>query len=88
MGLSGEVHPMGSDGVYPVRYPDVVDPGEVSARRLFGNPKVLRSVDHRRPHSEVAPPQRLPNLAPDLGRCLHLISFEFGETIRLSLIHI
>ena len=43
---------------------------------LSGNRKVFRSVDRRRPHSDVASPKRLPYLAPDPGRRLHLISFE------------
>ena len=57
-------------------YPDGGYPGGLSGRGLSGNPKVFRSVDHRRPHSEVASPKRLPYLAPDPGRRLHLISFE------------
>ncbi len=43
---------------------------------LSGNRKVFRSVDRRRPHSDVASPKRLPYRAPDLERRLHVISFE------------
>ena len=72
-GLSGRCYP---DVGYPVGCQGV-HPDE-------GYPGGYPDVGYPGPHSEVASPKRLPYLAPDPGRRLHLISFEILPYLTLS----